>query len=474
VDPAGDKEYEKIKAQLLYLRKLLFAFRLIHFSDSLPDVKLNITGRDEELCSPLIRLFKNNDTKALKTVKDTLYRFIIEKKTKKFQSLDAFVCSMVKDMLKEPYCIDAINKERGIEFIDIWNLLKEKLDGQDPEPQDNRDKTATTKEKATIAQGSGATTNNTAYRQSPNKQTMVTALFGDISYRRLSKSLSEVGKKVRNHTGKKLVWQFDNEKLARFTRAYGAPPKSLEIVVVVEGETGDPKKHQKTLPLEDIYFETSDSSEPTDPSEALEKRIGKYEEEVTAQNDTNSVSDDREEDGFDKDETDIFDRVFKTTPKKPELTHAEASEGSEVSEATEKVQNTYEAQKGITNDLAESGYNNNNINSCDSEKRPHNGNSNFCNFIANSYVAFDLEWKEDNGIGSRTIYAAAFVDNHGNQKVLHISDFAGSEPALLRAITDEILKYPASIGWYTTGIVSGGERINGNQEGLGGGVFAAA
>lgn len=81
VDPAGDKEYEKIKAQLLYLRKVLFAYRLIHFSEPIPDVELNITGRDEELCSPLIRLFKNN-AKVLKTVRETLYRFIIEKKTK--------------------------------------------------------------------------------------------------------------------------------------------------------------------------------------------------------------------------------------------------------------------------------------------------------------------------------------------------------------------------------------------------------
>jgi hypothetical protein len=94
------------------------------------------------------------------------------------------------------------------------------------------------------------------------------------------------------------------------------------------------------------------------------------------------------------------------------------------------------------------------------------------------YVAFDLEWTSnntvdgDNGTGNnRTIYAAAFVDNCGSQKVLHISDFANSEPALLRAITDEILKYPASIGWYTTGIGRGG---SGNSIGTGGGVSAAA
>ena len=89
------------------------------------------------------------------------------------------------------------------------------------------------------------------------------------------------------------------------------------------------------------------------------------------------------------------------------------------------------------------------------------------------YVAFDLEWT-DNGNNStgnnRTIiYAAAFVDNHGNKKVLHISDFGNSEPALLHAITDEILKYPASIGWYTTGI---GRRSSSSNNARGG--FSAA
>jgi hypothetical protein len=86
------------------------------------------------------------------------------------------------------------------------------------------------------------------------------------------------------------------------------------------------------------------------------------------------------------------------------------------------------------------------------------------------YAAFDLEWTDNGGAGNdRTIYAAAFVDNHGNQKVLHISDFGNSEPALLQAITEEILKYPASIGWYSTGIRRGG------YHGIGiGGVTAAA
>ena len=75
---------------------------------------------------PLIRLFKSN-AKVLKIVRKTLYRFIIEKKTNKSRSLDAVVCNIVKDMPKEQVYVDAINKERGIEFTEIWNLPKKSL-----------------------------------------------------------------------------------------------------------------------------------------------------------------------------------------------------------------------------------------------------------------------------------------------------------------------------------------------------------
>jgi len=73
--------------------------------------------------------------------------------------------------------------------------------------------------------------------------------------------------------------------------------------------------------------------------------------------------------------------------------------------------------------------------------------------LADSYTAFDLEWTTINDDeGNSTIYAAAFVDNGGNNTVLHISDFGNSEPRLLQAITEELLRHPMSVGWYTTGM----------------------
>jgi DNA polymerase, archaea type len=79
-----------------------------------------------------------------------------------------------------------------------------------------------------------------------------------------------------------------------------------------------------------------------------------------------------------------------------------------------------------------------------------------------TYVAFDFEWSSSNTAvrGASTsienqITAAAFVDNHRNSKVLHISDFSNSdnpERELIIAINQELMKYDFSIGWYSTGV----------------------
>src|SRR5215204_1774534 len=73
----------------------------------------------------------------------------------------------------------------------------------------------------------------------------------------------------------------------------------------------------------------------------------------------------------------------------------------------------------------------------------------------NSYAAFDLEWTNDSTNNNLIVYAAAFVDNHGNSKVLHISDFPKSdnpERELLLSIHQELSRYDLSLGWYSTGV----------------------
>ena len=74
------------------------------------------------------------------------------------------------------------------------------------------------------------------------------------------------------------------------------------------------------------------------------------------------------------------------------------------------------------------------------------------NIFSKRYVAFDFEWSQG---PPTSIFTAAFIDNQGNSKVLHLSDFSCSdnpERDLLLSINEELMKYDFSIGWYSTGI----------------------
>ena len=55
-NPQGNPERQKLFDELNDLRKLLFIFRLVHFKDSLPEMKMPFDGRDKELTKPHLQL----------------------------------------------------------------------------------------------------------------------------------------------------------------------------------------------------------------------------------------------------------------------------------------------------------------------------------------------------------------------------------------------------------------------------------
>jgi hypothetical protein len=56
---AGDPKFKPLSDELIHLHKLLFAFRLIHHDDIIPDIQINIENREAELTKPLLRLFSS-------------------------------------------------------------------------------------------------------------------------------------------------------------------------------------------------------------------------------------------------------------------------------------------------------------------------------------------------------------------------------------------------------------------------------
>lgn len=99
VEHNGNARLKKLHDQIVELRNILFAFRLVHHSEEITDVKLNIDGRPEELCAPLIRLFK--DTEVENEILGALSEFVIESQNEKADGFDAFLYRTVRDMLED-------------------------------------------------------------------------------------------------------------------------------------------------------------------------------------------------------------------------------------------------------------------------------------------------------------------------------------------------------------------------------------
>jgi hypothetical protein len=86
-----------LKAELDKTRKLLFAFRLLHYDDVIKDIGLTVINREEELVKPVIRLFQDSP-KALEELLPALDKCLDVKRANKKLSLEAKVTEAVKKL----------------------------------------------------------------------------------------------------------------------------------------------------------------------------------------------------------------------------------------------------------------------------------------------------------------------------------------------------------------------------------------
>src|SRR5574339_203040 len=93
VDNAGDKQFKELKQELDDTRKLLLMYRLLHYNDSIHDIKINIKNRYKQLTKPLIRLFQNTDS--VEKIIKSLSKYLIEKNQEKINSLDSVLLTFI-------------------------------------------------------------------------------------------------------------------------------------------------------------------------------------------------------------------------------------------------------------------------------------------------------------------------------------------------------------------------------------------
>jgi hypothetical protein len=191
--PAGAEEFQGLVDELNETRNLLLAFRLLHFHDHLPDIKLNIKGREKQLFKPVLRIFQN--TQVLNRLLPVISNYVAQKREANYSTLHAFLYRTVKDMITSKTASE-------IESGAIWESIKASLPGDDVPGR------------------------TLSYE---------TSEFGTITQKEIIQTLQHIfGAKSKKSHGIRIL-SFDVSKLRRLGNVYDLPPQ----VMVVEGEDDD-------------------------------------------------------------------------------------------------------------------------------------------------------------------------------------------------------------------------------------------
>jgi hypothetical protein len=121
VNPAGEEGYQNLLDELNEVRNLLFAYRLLHFNDKIPNIELNIQNREKQLFKPVLRIFQNTET--LRELLPVISKYVSQKRENNANTLYAFLYRTITDLIKAK---DTAELESGL----IWDTVIELLPGE--------------------------------------------------------------------------------------------------------------------------------------------------------------------------------------------------------------------------------------------------------------------------------------------------------------------------------------------------------
>jgi hypothetical protein len=113
LSPAGDRKRQELLDELTNFRKLMLIYRLIHFKDPIPDINIEVDGRDKELCKPTIQLFYN--TNVQKEIEAALQKFLDLKNQRKENAIEAALFPIIINLVS----VDG----REVYASKIWEMI---------------------------------------------------------------------------------------------------------------------------------------------------------------------------------------------------------------------------------------------------------------------------------------------------------------------------------------------------------------
>jgi hypothetical protein len=123
----GGPEYKRLRTEIEETRKELFAYRLLHFNDPIPNIDIEAKRRDKELTKPYLQLFLNSTTEEENTVYDevnyTLKKLLEMKNTRKEFTLEAELFPILFPLMHK-------SKSEIVTFSDVWQEITTKIKGR--------------------------------------------------------------------------------------------------------------------------------------------------------------------------------------------------------------------------------------------------------------------------------------------------------------------------------------------------------
>jgi hypothetical protein len=89
VNPAGEQEFQELLDEIMEVRNLLLIYRLMHFAEPIPNIKLNLINREKQLFKPVLRVFQKTET--LRELLPVISKYASEKRESNANSYQAFL-----------------------------------------------------------------------------------------------------------------------------------------------------------------------------------------------------------------------------------------------------------------------------------------------------------------------------------------------------------------------------------------------
>ncbi len=122
INPAGEEQYQELLDELEDTRNTLLIFRLLHYKEKIPDIKLNIHNREKQLFKPVLRVFQKTET--LSELLPVISKYVSQKRECNANTLHAFLYHLIRELIEG-------KNSWELESHLIWSTFKASLSGSE-------------------------------------------------------------------------------------------------------------------------------------------------------------------------------------------------------------------------------------------------------------------------------------------------------------------------------------------------------